>query len=85
VELNADTENRVHDPIKDHECALEKLVVVKGDTHMVGRHGNHDRSRGWHGGEGGRGDIGGDTRQGKGARASPAPREEGPLLEWEEL
>jgi hypothetical protein len=38
VELNAITENRVHDPIKGHERAPKKLVVVKGDTHTVRRH-----------------------------------------------
>jgi hypothetical protein len=39
-ELDVDTENRVHDPIKGHRCAPEKLSVVKRDTHVVGRHMN---------------------------------------------
>jgi hypothetical protein len=30
VELDAVTMNRVQDSINDHECALEKLAVVKG-------------------------------------------------------
>jgi hypothetical protein len=46
VERDAITENRVHGPIKCHECALEKLVVVKGDTCTVGRHRNRNRGRG---------------------------------------
>jgi hypothetical protein len=41
IELDAITEDRVHDPIKSDESALEKQTVVKGDTHMVGRHVNH--------------------------------------------
>jgi hypothetical protein len=36
VELDAVTENRVHDLIKRHESALEKMAVVKGDAHTVG-------------------------------------------------
>jgi hypothetical protein len=47
LELDAVTENKVHGLFKGHKCALEKLTVVKGNTHMVGRHGNrhgnHDR------------------------------------------
>jgi hypothetical protein len=32
VELDAATENKVHDSIKCHERAPEELTVVKGDT-----------------------------------------------------
>lgn len=45
VERDAVTENRVHDLIKGHECASEKLTVVKGDTHMIGRHMEHDMAK----------------------------------------
>jgi hypothetical protein len=38
VELDTSTENRVHDPIKGYKHAPEKLAIVKGDTHIVGRH-----------------------------------------------
>lgn len=38
VELDTITENRVHDLIEGHKRALKKLIVVKGGTHMVGRH-----------------------------------------------
>jgi hypothetical protein len=31
-------ENRVHDPIKGHKCAPEKLTVVKGDAHTIRWH-----------------------------------------------
>jgi hypothetical protein len=46
VELDAVMENRVHDTIKRHECASEKLDVMKGDMDMHEKwHGNHDRGR----------------------------------------
>lgn len=32
VELNTIMENMVQDPIKGHECALEELDVMKGNT-----------------------------------------------------
>jgi hypothetical protein len=42
VELDAVMENRVHDTIKRHECASEKLDVMKGDMDMHEKwHGNH--------------------------------------------
>ena len=48
VELDAITKNRVLDPVKGHECALEKLAVgrAKGDTHTIGRHRNRGGGRG---------------------------------------
>jgi hypothetical protein len=54
VELDAVMEIRVYDPIKGHECAPEKMACVKGDTHMVGRHDNHDGGRVRRSREGGR-------------------------------
>jgi hypothetical protein len=48
VELNTFTENRVHDPIKSHEHAPRELVVMKGDTHTVGRHVDHDGAKDEH-------------------------------------
>lgn len=53
VELNAVRENIVHDPVEGHECALEKLTVVNGHMHTVGRNGNCSGGRGRHGGAGG--------------------------------
>jgi hypothetical protein len=41
VELNAVTEDWVHDSIKCHECAPLTQAVVKGDKDTVGRHVNH--------------------------------------------
>lgn len=38
VKLDVVMEHRVHDPIKDHKGASEKLAVVKGDAHTIGRH-----------------------------------------------
>lgn len=48
VKLDAITKNRVLDPVKGHECALEKLAVgrAKGDTHTIGRHRNRGGGRG---------------------------------------
>lgn len=54
VELDAVTEKRVHGPIKGHERSPERLSVVKGYTHTVGRHMDHDRAK--------------DRRQGIGVR-----------------
>lgn len=44
VDLDTVTKDRVRDLIKAHKCALEKLTVVKGDAHTVGRH--HTRGGG---------------------------------------
>ena len=45
-ELDAVMENRVHDTIKRHECASEKLDVMKGDMDMHGKwHENHNGGR----------------------------------------
>lgn len=46
VELNAVTENRVHDLIKGHERAPKKLAVVKGGACTVGRHVNYGMAKG---------------------------------------
>lgn len=40
VDLDVVVEDKVHDPIKCNECALEKYDIVKGDAHKVGRHVN---------------------------------------------
>jgi hypothetical protein len=48
VKLNAIMKNRVLDLIKGYNCALEKLAVVKGNVHMVGRHGSHDTTKEGH-------------------------------------
>jgi hypothetical protein len=45
VELDAVTEKRVHGPIKGHERSPERLSVVKGYTHTVGRHMDHGRAK----------------------------------------
>jgi hypothetical protein len=45
VEFDAVTENKVHDPIKGREGALEVLAVMKGDMHTVGMHGNRNGGR----------------------------------------
>jgi hypothetical protein len=37
VDLDTVTENKVHDSIKGHYGASEKLIVVKGEAHTVGR------------------------------------------------
>jgi hypothetical protein len=55
VEFDAITKNRVHDLIKGHKCAPEELTVMKGDTHTVGRHVDHDMAKNGdvvHGGRG---------------------------------
>jgi hypothetical protein len=57
VELDAITRNRVHDPIKGHECASEKMADVKGDAHTVGRHENRGGGGVWHDGDGGWGNA----------------------------
>lgn len=41
VDLNAITNNRVHDPIKGHEGALDKMAIVEEDAH---KHGAWDGS-----------------------------------------
>lgn len=37
VELDAVIENGVHDLIKGHECAPDKVLVVKVDVRTVGK------------------------------------------------
>jgi hypothetical protein len=66
VELDAITENRVHDPIKGHMCVPGKLVVVKGDTHTVGRCVDHDMAKDEHQGSG-RGSRRGFLHEARGA------------------
>lgn len=46
VDLDTVTKDKVHDLIKAHKCALEKLTVVKGDAHTVGRHQTRGGGRG---------------------------------------
>lgn len=41
MELDAVTENTIHDTIKGHEGAPEKMVGVKEDAHIVGMLENH--------------------------------------------
>jgi hypothetical protein len=55
VEIDAFTENMVHDPIKGHDRALEKLVVMKGEAHTIGRYMDHNRAKARHQGSGVRG------------------------------
>lgn len=45
VELDTFTKNMVHGPIKGHKHAPKKLVVVMGDTNMVGRHMDWDGAK----------------------------------------
>lgn len=52
VELDAVTENTVHDTIKGHEGAPEKMVGVKGDVHIVGMLENHGGGKVRRGGAG---------------------------------
>jgi hypothetical protein len=70
VELNAVMENKVHDPIKGHECALEKLVVVKGDAHTVGRPMTHDTMKVGHRGSICRKGMSGGNVMGHGRRSA---------------
>jgi hypothetical protein len=55
VELDAITKNKVHDPIKGHECAPKEPAVMKGDTHTVGRHVDHGMAKNGDGVHGSRG------------------------------
>jgi hypothetical protein len=45
VELDTLMENQIQGPIKGNEHALEKLIVLKGDPHMVGRHVERDMAK----------------------------------------
>jgi hypothetical protein len=46
VELDAVMENRVHDLVEGHKNTMDKVVVVKEDTHRHGTwDGSHDRGR----------------------------------------
>lgn len=45
VELDTLMENQIQGPIKGNEHALEKLIVLKGYPHMVGRHVDRDMAK----------------------------------------
>jgi hypothetical protein len=45
MELDAVMEDKVHDSIKGHESSLEKLSVMKGDAHTVGKHESRNRAK----------------------------------------
>jgi hypothetical protein len=49
VELDAVTMNRVQDSINDHECAQEKLAVVKGGVGARRCEGGASREQGHQG------------------------------------
>jgi hypothetical protein len=57
VELDTVMENWVHDAVKGHERAKEKLVVVKGDMDTIGRQMDDNRAK--------------DERQGSRHREAP--------------
>lgn len=75
MELDAVTENRVHNPINSHECAPKKLVVVKGDVHTVRRHVSRDGAKEGH--RGSRCTKGCTDREGRAARERGVTEEEG--------
>lgn len=45
VEIDTLMENQIQGPIKGNEHALEKLIVLKGDPHMVGRYVDRDLAK----------------------------------------
>lgn len=55
VELDTIMEDWVHDLIKGHKRVLEKLIVVKAGTNVVGRHVDRSGAK--------------DMRQGSGVRS----------------
>lgn len=45
MELDAVMEDKVHDSIKGHESSLEKLSIMQGDVHTVGKHESRNRAK----------------------------------------
>jgi hypothetical protein len=71
VELDAVMKNRVHGPVKCHECTPDMLAVVKEDVHSRrGETGRIQRHRGW-------GNLGGCAESGHWSRTEDAGVGEG--------
>jgi hypothetical protein len=61
MELDAFTEDKVHDSIKGHESSLEKLSVMKGDAHTIGKHESRNRAKERHRGSRSRKELSGSS------------------------